>query len=73
MHLKKITVGITNDQELRGSPGLDVMENWLPMTEKYCKDEGIEVEMAEERLYEKRVADFLLRGRTRRCVSSSMS
>ncbi len=64
-HLKNITVGVTNDQELGESPGLDDLETWLPMTEKYCEEAFIEVELAEERLYEKRMAEFLLHGRTK--------
>ncbi|KLO07954.1 hypothetical protein SCHPADRAFT_1001269 [Schizopora paradoxa] len=63
--VKKITVAITNDQERGESPGLDDMEMWLPMSEKQCEEMGIEVEIAEDRLFESRMVDFLLHGRTK--------
>ncbi len=67
---KKISVGVTNDQEW-DSPGLDDMGKWLPSTKMYCKNEQIEVEMAEERRFEMRMTEFLLRGRIRRYATCS--
>jgi len=43
------------------------MEKWLPSTKMYCKNEQIEVEMAEERHFEMRMTEFLLRGLIRSC------
>lgn len=61
--VKEITVAITNDQGCGESPGLDDMEMWLPMAEKHCEEVGIEIRMAEDAVYECRMADFLSHGR----------
>ncbi|KLO07964.1 hypothetical protein SCHPADRAFT_1001279 [Schizopora paradoxa] len=64
--VKKITVAITNDQESGESPGLGDVKKWLPMSKKQCEEIGIEVEIAEDRLFESRMVDFLLHGRAKR-------